>query len=182
MVNDFEEILSKFNHQITEMKEEYEKEAMEICLKLEEYDIMDILELFLTKQPELVNTQNEDGGTPLHIAAANNNLKLLKLLLQYGAEVESSDINGKTALHIAACNDSIACEEWLLTHHIQLLNTQDKDGHTPLHFAAANNDLQSLKLFLKYRADVKIRDNDGNRALQLTQDVECKKELMKKEE
>jgi ankyrin repeat protein len=49
-----------------------------------------------------VDAPNESGTTALHMAAKRNHLKILKLLLRYGADAHKVDNYGNNALHIAA--------------------------------------------------------------------------------
>lgn len=47
---------------------------------------------------------DNDEQTALHIAAANGNIKVAKLLIEHGVNVSSVDNYGWTSLHIAAEN------------------------------------------------------------------------------
>ena len=50
-----------------------------------------------------VNVENEDGETPLHLAACHSALSVVKLLLRNEAEVNSKrSYDGRTPLHQAA--------------------------------------------------------------------------------
>jgi len=48
-----------------------------------------------------VNLQDLDGNTALHIATLNNNIDVVKLLLENGADKEIKNKNEKTALDFA---------------------------------------------------------------------------------
>ena len=49
-------------------------------------------------------TTNQDGLTPLHLAAINGNVKIIKLFLDAGIDVESMDRYGHTPLYYAVLN------------------------------------------------------------------------------
>ena len=48
-----------------------------------------------------VNSRNEDGRTPLHMAASNENPEVLTLLLDAGADVDARNVDGVTPLFYA---------------------------------------------------------------------------------
>ncbi|EFA80122.1 hypothetical protein PPL_06944 [Heterostelium album PN500] len=50
----------------------------------------------------LYGSTNEDGETPLHLAASIGSREILQLLLQYGADPSSTDVDGETPVDI--CN------------------------------------------------------------------------------
>jgi ankyrin repeat protein len=47
------------------------------------------------------NTANEDGLTPIHQCSIDNSEKLLKLLIEYGGDVNAKDRDLWTPLHAA---------------------------------------------------------------------------------
>jgi ankyrin repeat protein len=56
----------------------------------------------LEEDPFLINACDRNGATPLHIAAAENNVELVPWLLERGASVRKQDLNGRTPLERAA--------------------------------------------------------------------------------
>lgn len=50
------------------------------------------------------NTANEDGLTPIHQCSIDNSEKLLKLLIEYGGDVNAKDRDLWTPLHAAGIN------------------------------------------------------------------------------
>ncbi|HEX7287462.1 MAG TPA: ankyrin repeat domain-containing protein [Candidatus Angelobacter sp.] len=56
----------------------------------------------LDADPSLIHACDRHGATPLHIAAGENNLKLVSWLLDRGAKASKPDLNGLTALDRAA--------------------------------------------------------------------------------
>lgn len=61
-----------------------------------------------------INHVDSDEQTALHIAAANGNIKVARLLIENGANVSSVDNYGWTALHIAASEGHPEFVEFLI--------------------------------------------------------------------
>lgn len=62
--------------------------------------------------PELINSRNFFGETPLHIAAKNSTARTINILLENGADISLLNKNLETALHAAVkcwtkCNDGV---------------------------------------------------------------------------
>ena len=54
----------------------------------------------ILKKPQInINIQNEFGNTPLHYAALNKNNKIIKLLVENGANPKIKNLNGQTPLY-----------------------------------------------------------------------------------
>jgi hypothetical protein len=52
----------------------------------------------LGEHPELVNSQNDNGNYPLHLAARNGIREIIELLIDNGADCNSKDNTGETPL------------------------------------------------------------------------------------
>ena len=72
---------------------------------------------------------------------------LLKILLDFGADVNSRNKEGRTALHYVAQNHSAAHALVLFEHNAEL-NIRDNFGQTPLIMATMNNNHAVLELLL----------------------------------
>lgn len=106
-----------------------------------------------------VNAFDNEGNSALHWAVYNNHFKIVKLLLDKGANANC--VNTKefqTPLHWGSITGSVESIKILLDegHADPLLG--DKRGYTSFHLAASHNQLNLLHyLILKY-----IRITDGN--------------------
>jgi ankyrin repeat protein len=61
-----------------------------------------------------VNTTNNYGNTPLHVAAKSGHKEVTSLLLNFGANVITADNNVKTPLILAAENGLVELNRELL--------------------------------------------------------------------
>jgi len=69
-----------------------------VCVCDDFYAVKKMLHFLIGKHYVYVNTQNNFGQTPLHLAVSRNNLALVKLLvLLYYADVYIEDDDGRTA-------------------------------------------------------------------------------------
>jgi ankyrin repeat protein len=114
------------------------------------------------------NARDKDGKTPLHYAVARRNWYAVKLLLEYGAEVdeELAEALRLTPLHLAALRGSAEEVERLLKSGADL-NVRDVFGRTPLHYASARNHKAAAELLLKHGADPNAKDESGETPLDL---------------
>lgn len=84
-----------------------------------------------------VDTQDEDGRTALHMAAANAYISIATVLLKAGANTEIKNASGNTALHWACVAGSAPMVDLLLGHGANpaALNAA---GQTPIDGALDN--------------------------------------------
>ncbi|KAK3238939.1 hypothetical protein CYMTET_51096 [Cymbomonas tetramitiformis] len=71
---------------------------------------------------ENIDQRNEDGVTPLHLAAATGHLEILRVLLGKGASVYTTDNDGCTPLHFAAGVGLVPCIDLLLKSNSPMQN------------------------------------------------------------
>jgi uncharacterized protein len=120
-----------------------------------------------------IETQEEDGETPLILAASYGQIEIVQLLLDRGAQVDARDNYGNTALIAAAC--SCAQATMRPTHDILNLlldkdakiNAQANDGRTALMNAAGGFEADNVQLLIAHGANTHLKDKKGETALQL---------------
>ncbi len=111
------------------------------------------VKLLLTKDPNLVNAQNEWKWTPLHRASRWGHTETAALLLQYNADVNAKDDDKLTPLHMAAWEGHTETAALLLQHKADV-NAQNewKWTPTPLHMASYWDHPEMVQLLLSYGA------------------------------
>jgi len=104
---------------------------------------------------------NVPGGFTTALSAAVNtgNIDVVKLLLDYGANVNIQDINGFTVIFSADIKNDIL--KLLITAGVDV-NIQDKYGKTALFFF---ENINNLRLLIEAGAILDIQDNEGRTAL-----------------
>jgi ankyrin repeat protein len=122
--------------------------------------------LLIDKDVE-INKKNEEGDTPLHLAAQSSNKECLKLLIE---KMQSKDIdiheeifytnnNGETVIHMAAFGGNIECLEYLIKQHCSkksrqsILNQNNNDGEILLHLAALSGSTECVQYLIKTTKD-----------------------------
>ena len=166
-----------------------ERELMQVLYPIHEAakvgDSEQIKFLFKTS-PDLVDATDEKGLTPLHIAAANKQIKAAETLLSLRAKLNARADSGATPLHVAVRQSDLAMAGLFLTNRAPV-NARDNFDNTPLLLAvqSANSDnvepqlfvgkkfgmtnwgsfliqqLQMAQLLVAHRADVNVRNRAG---------------------
>ncbi len=107
----------------------------------------------------LINVRDEDGLTPLHLAAQHGHLKLARFLIDHGASVDARDLMGATPLHRAIYEGHTHVVRLLLDRGANV-HARDNEGNAPLD--AAINPIskgETVNLLLSRGADVNTRNN-----------------------
>jgi cytohesin len=114
----------------------------------------------LKHDPSLVSSRDENGFTPLHLAAANGYKSMVEFLLTTKADVNAKDNAGSTPLHQAAAADGGHSDivELLLAHKADV-NAADTQGLTPLHYALLADNPDVATALLNHGANPNVKDN-----------------------
>jgi len=98
-----------------------------------------------------------DGWTPLMVASEEGYLRIVRVLLKYGASVSANTDRGHTALHVSVYNKRLAVTKALVKAGADLeakatcftTNPENLRGHTPLHLAAGSGFTEGMKVLIK---------------------------------
>ncbi|HEY5043797.1 MAG TPA: ankyrin repeat domain-containing protein [Verrucomicrobiae bacterium] len=118
------------------------------------------IKMLLWVNPDLVNSKDTNGMTPLHIAANLGWQEEVVLLLDKKADVNAKSNNGGTPLLFASYANRQDEAEWLLAHKADI-NAKNDKGETPLQKAAALDNKDMVEMLLANKADANAKDNDG---------------------
>ena len=105
-----------------------------------------------------INAQDGAGFSPVHVALHCRAMKMLKLLVEEGADIEVRTNIGRSALLFAAAERLPESVEVLLNAGA-LLESRCTEGKTALHYAVCNRDEKSVKVLLGRGADSSAKDH-----------------------
>lgn len=168
--------LNNPNHKIWKVKDENGYTALHRLVFKNNYE----LTLLLIKEvkkgigldpsnslEKYINEETSEGYTALHYAAINGNLKIIKLLKEYGAKIECVTKLGKNILHVAAeSNQPSILVHFLLNEPLEI-SSVDENGSTPLHWACYSGSYESVNYLLSLDADINALDNEKYTPLHL---------------
>jgi ankyrin repeat protein len=127
--------------------------------------------------PGAVNTR---GVTPLMRAAINNDLEVVKLLLEHGADATVYTADRQTPIHAVLAGRAPEAQALELIKVLQKAGTdvnvvalinhpEEIRGGTALHYAVRKRQKEVIKLLASFGIDMNATDQDGLTALDYTQ-------------
>ncbi len=122
----------------------------------------DVIKQCISMHPEYVNKQNNNGQTPLMVAAFAGQSRMVSYLIRKGANIDACDLNGMQALHYACESGNLAIVKQLVSKGAAI-DIKTKSGVTPLCFAALSANMELFLYIEKQRAD--IYKNDQNQVI-----------------
>ena len=101
------------------------------------------------------NIANNQGQTPLMLAARGGLLEVVQTLLETGGRVDAGkrDEDGSTALHYACESGNVDIVNLLLVDNVDNINACNNQGHTPLDVAAEKEHYLCVEALLAYSSD-----------------------------
>ena len=113
-----------------------------------------------------INAQNDDGDTPLHVAARQGVLLVVRTLLRYRPDVDIQNNDDETPLYCAVDAGNVDIAEELLRNNAAP-NIADNLGYTPLHIASSRGYYALVCSLLAHDANGNAQTIDGDILLTL---------------
>ncbi|MBN1271211.1 MAG: ankyrin repeat domain-containing protein [Candidatus Aminicenantes bacterium] len=120
----------------------------------------------LEKDPGLLMAKGRNGVTPLHIAAFEGQLEIVKMLCEKGADVRAGDTQLGTPLHYAAYNGQDAVVGFLIDRGVDV-DIKNESGATPLFLAVNRGKKSTADLLISRGSDINAMDSIGYSALRI---------------
>ncbi|XP_074596331.1 uncharacterized protein LOC141851486 [Brevipalpus obovatus] len=114
---------------------------------------------------EIINKKNRLKRIPLHEAAYNGNLDVVRQLLIKKIDLDQKDSSHHTPLSLAAAQGHSQVVDLLLEKGAKI--NSEKKRNSPLHLAALNNHLETVKLLINKGADISAKNNEKDTPLHI---------------
>ena len=149
------------------------------------FERYDFIPHILTKKININNQDITNGLSALHQIIIKNKIEIVKILINYGANINIADYYGNTALHYSISEENIDILNILLKYNPNL-NLTNFDGNTPLHLYLGISYIEKTILQLLIpKTDLNIQNNSGLTCLKIIIDlyiIDNYSDLLKKKE
>lgn len=103
------------------------------------------LEKLIDENPSLIGKKDEDGDTPLHLAAEEGQVKIAKLLISKGAKINGKSKSKETPIHLAVEKGHLEMVRLLIKKGADV-NLKNEKGETPLEIATKTKRKRTAEL------------------------------------
>lgn len=153
----------KYIHDFLQKQNLSNDESIKKLKNLIQNDNVEMLKYYLKKDANLVHLRDKKGNTVLFKAVKLFNLKIIELLINYGAIVNCRNIKGDTPLHIAARDFRSTAQKItsLLISAGANVNACGHNRYTPLHKAISLNNDSLGAILIENGADINAQNING---------------------
>ncbi|KDE06163.1 hypothetical protein MVLG_03445 [Microbotryum lychnidis-dioicae p1A1 Lamole] len=124
---------------------------------------VDLLNMYLSQYPFVLDWVDARGATSLHIAAMKGQLEAIQILIHAGSEIDVRDMFGNTALHYAASWGSLPVIKLLIELDCDY-NAINGEGFIPYEYAYSFDVARAMKEFYEDRIVERSRKAKRRRA------------------
>eukprot|EP01041_Mallomonas_annulata_P007751 gene7751-15855_t len=120
-------------------------------------------------------------SNPLVVAASNNQVEAIKMLLNYGMEIDSPTLSGDTALILASLDGQLDAVKELIKAGANL-EAKNHQGNTPMLAAAHKGRCDVVEELIRHGADANVRNFDSQFPLLTSASsgsTKCVREILK---
>mmetsp|Transcript_24250 Transcript_24250/g.29409 ORF Transcript_24250/g.29409 Transcript_24250/m.29409 type:complete len:457 (+) Transcript_24250:181-1551(+) len=125
------------------------------------FNNVDVVQILLKVPGINLELGNNEGSRPLQFAAEAGYIKVVRMLLDAGADIDAKGLNHQTALHEAVIGGHESIVRMLLSKGCDVELRDYKHKYTPLHRAIVHGHQIILKLLLGSGANMEVRDGGG---------------------
>ena len=149
---DKEKIVSSFKQKEKEnMYYTYRLTSSNKLVKAVESFNYEIVENLLSKEHENVESRREkDYKSLVHIACANADKTMLKILMKYGCNINSLDYENMTPLYDALCSNNINFVKYLIEDLKMDINHKEIQNRTPFYWACCKSNIDIIKYIMSF--------------------------------
>ena len=137
------------------------------------WDLHFIVTFLIIERSQDVHSRGfTDDATPLHLASSLGHMKVIRMLVEHGADVTAQTKNGDTPLHLAMTSPrqleegNVEVARMLIERGAGVA-AQNKNGETPIHLASQYGQVQAVRILIERGADVAAQNKDGLTPLHL---------------
>ncbi|XP_050093578.1 transient receptor potential cation channel subfamily A member 1 isoform X1 [Anopheles aquasalis] len=118
-----------------------------------------------------ISTQQHDLSTPVHLAAAQGAIEIVKLMfrmqpLEKRISLNCTDIQKMTPLHCAAMFDHPEIVEYLVREGADI-NAMDKEKRSPLLLSSSRGGWRTVMSLIRLGANISLKDGNSRNVLHL---------------
>ncbi len=152
--------LSTLIKQYPQLINENDANGMTLLFKAIQQDNLTAVEMLLEKDSDLHRCESAQGASPLLIAVNLGNPRIVRVLLEGGADPEIKGVFGATPLIRAVIEEHFDVLATLLEYGV-LLDRRDDSGNTALMHAVEDGTMEIVKSLIAAGADINLKNQAG---------------------